>query len=157
MRPPRRPVGTRALLFDRLTDENRQERTERRPLRRLDPDQALASIGVELERLVNTRRSPVPDKPPVAGTTLGFGVPDHVLDNPASVRDRDSLARDIMRAIRFYEPRLANPRVEVMDHDLEAQTVTLAVAGTVETDTGPVPVSFPILLGGSPVDGHSES
>jgi len=138
--------GAPAPLFERLTDEAPAVAGEPRPFRTLDADGLRRSVIAELQRLLNTRRGWAPRRWPHAGTVLGYGVPDHALDNPGSVRDQDELCRDIERAIRAFEPRLREPSVWVTEPVAGRGLLSLGITGTVYLGRRALPVAFATTL-----------
>jgi len=139
-------TGDRAPLFERLSDDNPAASGEPRPQRLLDADGIRRSVLAELQRLLNTRRGPAAGRWPVAGTVLGYGVPDHALDNPASVRDQKALCTEVENAIRAFEPRLQDVRVWVADDAGGRGRLALGLTGTIKLDRHAIPVHFPMTL-----------
>lgn len=139
------PIGDRTPLFERLTDAE-PSAGESRPQRILDADGARRSVMTELNRLLNTRRGPAATRWPAAGTVLGYGVPDHALDNPGSVRDQDALCADVAAAIRAFEPRLREVRVWVLDDTSGRGRIALGLTGNLMLGRQAIPVSFPVTL-----------
>lgn len=78
-----------------------------------------AAIGRELSRLLNTRRARRELRAGSfsAASIVDYGVPDWSGDDPRSAADTQRLARDIEHAIRCFEPRLADPQVELAPQD----------------------------------------
>lgn len=154
MREPRLIAGTRALLFDRLVDQQPAQREEPVPFRILTRAGLHESVRREVERLLNTR-CPFPDGfLPGQRTVVDYGLPDFSHLSPASAPDRQAMASAITRAIEAYEPRLRSIRVliEPDPHNgnrgigrIEAQLIV----GKVQE-----PVSFPFLL--RPLEGVAE-
>jgi type VI secretion system lysozyme-like protein len=114
MREARRIPGARALLFDRLVDDDRTSDEEEEPVRTLDREALRRSVRVELERLLNTR-SPLradelAERP---RTTLEYGLPDlaHLYTrDPAA---HAAAAAAVKEAVEAYEPRLRQVRASV--------------------------------------------
>ena len=72
------------------------------------------SVRRELFRLFNTRcAAPIAEVAGSERTVIDFGVPDFTTLNPTSERDRQQMARLLVEAVRAFEPRLQQPRVEV--------------------------------------------
>jgi len=139
------PIGDRTPLFERLTDDD-PSAGESRPQRVLDADGLRRSVMSELNRLLNTRRGPAVARQAAARTVLGYGVPDHALDNPASVRDREALCSDVAAAIRAFEPRLREVQVWALDDTSGRGQIALGVTGTMMLGRQAIPVSFPVTL-----------
>jgi type VI secretion system lysozyme-like protein len=139
------PIGDRTPLFERLADDA-PAAGEARPQRILDADGARRSVMAELSRLLNTRRGPAVRRSGAAATVLGYGVPDHALDNPASVRDQEALCADVAAAIRAFEPRLRDVRVWVLDDTSRRGRIALGLTGTLVLGRQTIPVSFPVTF-----------
>ncbi len=144
---PRSRTGAPALLFDRLTDEKPQVSVEANPLRIYDLHTLRDSVAREVERLLNTRRPVMYGQEAGAeGTVLTYGVGDHAMESVLSDRGRQTVCSDMRRAIERYEPRLRKVKVEVLQVDKNAATLTVQIAG--ELRSGPVheQVFFPVAV-----------
>lgn len=143
---PLRSPGTRVPLFDRLADhEPRQEETQ--PRRVLAHGDVHESIRRELFRLFNTRCAARIDE--VAGrdrTVIDFGVPDFGTLNPTSERDRQQVARLLVDAVRAFEPRLQQPRVEVQVRTGTPGILDIRLDAELQLDALLEPVSFPFTV-----------
>lgn len=146
---PGRRAEARALLFERLADEAAHTQREARPFRGYDLEGLEASLQRELERLLNTRRGPGPDRPGARRTVLGYGLPDHILDNPASIRDHEVLCRDVAEAIRRYEPRLRSVQVGIAEVHPRTQALTLVIDGEAVLGQKRLAIRFPVAIGGT--------
>lgn len=135
-------------LFERLADDALHSSTEPHPHRWHDRAGLEASLQAELGELLNTRRGPAPERPGLAGTVLNYGVPDHILDSPASTRDQERLVADVKAAIRRFEPRLHGVEVHVGEPLPGRQALTLAITGEVELAGERLAVRFPVVIGG---------
>lgn len=136
------------MLFERLADEAHRTQQEAQPFRSYDLDGLQASLQRELERLLNTRRGPRPDRPVARRTVTGYGVPDHVLDNPTSLRDQEQICADVAEAIRLFEPRLVSVAVTPLEADPRAQSLALVVDGDVILSGQRLSIRFPVVIGG---------
>jgi type VI secretion system protein ImpF len=144
--------GTRALLFDRLTDLDPSSEVEQQPLRVLTVTQMRDSVQRELERLLNTR-SPTPSEELEKRdwTVLDWGLPDYSGWYTRSAPSQLRLAELIERSINAFEPRLIDPSVRVEPRDGSDRTLMVWIEGTIRIGTLLEPVSFPLALeGGSP-------
>jgi len=108
---PKQMEGSRALLFDRLVDENPGEKKEHTSYRVYDRDGLMQSVQRELVRLLNTRRSASHILAPSKATVLDYGIPDFSSYSAASPTDRQTLSSLISSAIAAFEPRLQSVRV----------------------------------------------
>lgn len=147
---PRATQGVRAPLFDRLAasmDGVAEGADGRRAPRVLDRAGVLASIGRELNRLLNTRT-------PLDANALGrrprgaldYGLPDLSLFWPFDTDSQTRLAGLIAETVAAFEPRLRNPRVTVERVGNERSRLRAIVSGGFGLDGMVEPVSFPILL-----------
>src|SRR5262245_5035794 len=140
---PVRSPGTRVPLFDRLADrEPREEETQ--PRRVLAHRDVHESIRRELFRLFNTRSAIAVDE--AAGrerTVIDFGVPDFCTLNPTSARDRETIARLLVDAVRAFEPRLQQPRVAAQARPGTPGILDLRLEAALLLDALLEPVSFP--------------
>jgi type VI secretion system lysozyme-like protein len=135
-------------LFERLVDWQPWESREVRPQRTLDRHGLRESVRRELERLLRCR-STVPAHliREHELSVLDYGLPDLAA---YSARNQDHwplIARAVEAVIEAYEPRLRNPRVEVVAAD-ERWTLKVVVHGTLATDDLQEPVSFPTVIQG---------
>ncbi len=158
--PPSRSGGSqpghawrgRALLFERIVDDDPERTAEPSPFRALDARALRESVAREVSWLLNTRA------PRSAGTapfrsTIDYGGPDIARSGE---RDREGLlriAQEIAAAVAAFEPRLRSVAVTVDWRTLKNRRVTMEVAALMTVDGVPAPVSFPIHLGG---DGEAE-
>jgi type VI secretion system lysozyme-like protein len=144
--------GARALLFERLADDEPRRRAavEDEPLAVLDRAALRRSVRRELERLLNTRCT-LPAMDRRARTTLEYGIPDfsHMQTRDTGVREQ--IADSVRRAVEAYEPRLRQVRVSVEPSPADDQERRLTVRVEAMLVVGDVaePVAFVRLdLGG---------
>jgi len=145
--------GAPALLFDRLQDDNPKQSAEPQPFRFYDLDGLKASIAREAGRILNCRRPIARDRQELQalglnGTILTFGLSDHVLDNPSSIDDQKSIARDIAAALQAYEPRLQNIQVETAPMERTKAGLQVFISGTIVAGKVREQFSFPLTVGG---------
>lgn len=107
---PRLSKGQPAPLFERLM-ENYSPAGE--PLRSYETAGAAESVRREVERLLNTRRSPLPPSAR-APTVIHYGVPDYSHLTAANTLDLLALSRVLSHTVQAFEPRLSNVRVELL-------------------------------------------
>jgi type VI secretion system lysozyme-like protein len=109
------------------------------------------SVAREVGALLNTRVAPEIDHiEPADRTVIEYGLPDATALSPKSEADRDQLASAIERAIRAFEPRLANPRVTVFEERTERGALALAISGTLTYNSRPTPFAFDLALSAEP-------
>lgn len=147
MREPKPIQGAKALLFERLVDEDPHTPGEAQPFRIYGVGALRASVGRELMRLLNTRC------PRLGGvvneadrTILDYGIPDFAHLSAGSDTDTQQLARILERTIAIYEPRLKNVQVTVERSRLSQSAVVGSIEGLLVVGNVNEPVSFPLLL-----------
>jgi len=146
----RTDVG-RALLFERLVDEDIFRTHEATPLRDHDLPALRASVFREVSRILGTR-CPVPGDTALSRerTVIDYGLPDLELGGRAIVpEDRRRLARLIRQTIEAYEPRLEGVEVEVMMTEEDTGRLVVAVDAILVTESVREPCSFSMPLGGT--------
>lgn len=150
--------GAPALLFDRLVDDEPKQPAEPQPFRFYDLEGLKASIAREAGRILNCRRPVARERHDLqtlglVGTILTFGLSDHVLDNPGSIDDQKSIARDITAALQAYEPRLQNIQVETAPMERTKAGLQIFISGTIVAGKVREQFAFPLTVGGQ--DGTS--
>ena len=78
---------------------------------RMNADELRDSVRAELMRLLNTRRDAARDGRPL--DVLYYGLPDWSASSAARSADRATLERDVVEAVRAFEPRLQQPRAQI--------------------------------------------
>ena len=149
MRDPKPIVGGRALLFERLVDEDpRSQEAEARPFRAHDTRALRESVRRELSRLLNTRCH-VPTHL-LAGEERGvvnYGLPDFSSFSSLSGDDCNRLGALVAGAVAAFAPRLRVVRVEARRaeaaHD---RTVLLWVEAALAVGAVPEPISFRVRV-----------
>lgn len=147
-REPKPIRGARALLFERLVDDQHESQEEARPLRVHDVDALRKSVKREVTRLLNTRRShPETLHHHDELTVLDYGIPDFSHLNAASTTDRRYLGAVLVRAISAFEPRLKQVEV-TLDQAPGTQTRLVGqIHAMLEVGSVKEPVSFPLTVG----------
>lgn len=140
--------GGRALLFDRLTDREPSKRdVEETPFRTLSREALRESLRSELSRLLSTRSSTPPGvlerREP---TVIDYGLPDYSGWYTRAPSDQQRLAELALRTIRAFEPRLVDPRVQVLPPDDEDHTLRIHVQGAMRVGGVLEPVAFPLAV-----------
>ena len=151
MRDPKPIAGGRALLFERLSEEDpHSPREEARPHRAHDEEALRASVRRELSLLLNTRRHTnlFREAGGEEATVLDYGVPDFSSLSASSSEDQRLLAETIKGAVAAFEPRLQGVSVRVERLRQEDRALLLRVEARLVIGTVAEPVSFPLLLRG---------
>ena len=141
--PSRAEGYARVPLLERLLDTHRHEASESPPLRVLSEAGLRASIGTELDRLFNTRRTTARES---GLTVLDYGIPDWSDMYAGNADDRLRIARGMLRAILSFEPRLKRPGVSVTPVAGEKQSLYVDVRGQLQDDREAPAVLFSIHL-----------
>ncbi|MCW2249416.1 type VI secretion system protein ImpF [Azospirillum fermentarium] len=144
----------RALLFERLVDDEPLRTAEPSPFRAVDLQGMRESIARELSWLLNTR-APIPPgaAPRPFRSTIDYGGPDVARSGDRSREGLLGIAGDITDAVSAFEPRLTSVMVSVDWETLRNRKVTMEISALMVTGGVPVPVTFPVHLGG---DGDAE-
>jgi type VI secretion system protein ImpF len=140
-------IEVRTPLFDRLVDRDPRLRHELRPMRTLDRGGLKESVRRELEQLFNTR-CPVPAHRLSVRerSVIDYGIPDFSTFSARNHDDRLRLAEILRRAIETYEPRLADPRVQISSAPGDDLSLIASIEATLRTDSVAEPISFTTVL-----------
>jgi type VI secretion system protein ImpF len=142
-----RPLpGARIPLFDRLVDEAPWEPGEPRPLRVMDTPALKESIARDVARLFNTQKPIQRDTLHIPGTVLDYGIPDIISRPLFSSEAKQVLCADLVRAVRAFEPRLADVRVVPGEFDDKHRSLSVSVFGTLTVGEVGEPLSFPVVI-----------
>jgi type VI secretion system protein ImpF len=104
----------------------------------------------DLEWLLNSRRSPI-DVPEayaeVQNSVLWYGLPDISSMQRDSRAARDRLRRKVQEAIAAFEPRIADPRVTILEGDDDPkQQLRFLIEGMMRADPAPEQIAFDTVL-----------
>jgi type VI secretion system protein ImpF len=137
-------------VLDRLIDRQPDNSAEA-PLSRAQSVRELRkSVRRDLEWLLNTRRNvenPGETLPQSSNSVYVFGLPDFSSFSVSSPADQARLHRDILAAIKLFEPRLTNVRLVPMeDTSAGMQRVRLRIEAMLKMDPAPEPISFDTLI-----------
>jgi len=137
-------------LFDRLVDAEKWTPRETKPYRAMDRAALRLSVATEVERLLNTRCSlsvdEAAEKDPSERTVLDYGVPDMSWVNPMTDEGGKLLKAAVQNALIAYEPRLRDPKVQVIGLDSRQRTVVVSIGGALVLGRIEEPFSFAIAL-----------
>lgn len=109
-------------------------------------DALKASVRAELSRLLNTRRPTAGPAPEGGLSVLDYGVSDFTGSGTESRTNRILLARRIEEAILAFEPRLADPLVQVTPDAARAWLLRVAVEGSLRSEQGLQPAAFLLVI-----------
>lgn len=145
--PPRR---AQLPLLDRLIDADPAESTDR-PLSVAAAMNALrASVGHDLEQLLNTRRrwrSWDERYEELERSLVGFGLPDFAAGAFNDPRRREELRQLVEACIRRFEPRITSLRVTLLETaDDVSATLRMRIEALLTADPVPEPITFDTLV-----------
>jgi type VI secretion system protein ImpF len=143
-------VNVTQSVLDRLIDHEPNSSVEA-PVSRAQSVRLLKSaVRRDLDQLLNTRR--IPEEPEAARQELTrsvftYGLPDFSTYSMASPADKSRLLRQLVAAIKLFEPRLANVRLVPLESPtVGMQRVRLRIEATLLMDPHPEPVSFDTVI-----------
>jgi type VI secretion system protein ImpF len=139
-------------IIDRLFDDAPDVSTEPAWSWTQDLRELKQAVVRDLEALLNTRRTHselLPDSPDaeIAQSVLTYGLPDLTSATVDGAQAREALRRAVEEAIRRFEPRLIDVRVQ--SHEAEGpfdRMLRLTVEAWLAMDPEPVPVVFDTVV-----------
>jgi type VI secretion system protein ImpF len=143
-------VRVQLPLLDRLIDDA-PDRERDPPISSSETMQALRqSVRKELEALLNARRrwrSPPRELTELAGSPVGYGIPDFAAGVFNNEGERDRLRLEIEATIRRFEPRFLSVRVNLVDDEqrLDA-SLRLRIDAVLHADPAPEQVTFDTIV-----------
>lgn len=156
---PKSFLGARPLLFDRLVDMDSTNPFETADHHYLTKDQVKQSIQLEISRLLNTRRvGGMPkdeddifhDSEENLSAPSYFGLPDFQSYDAANAQDWDLIANLIKNSISYFEMRLKNIEVEVLNFNNNKQLLEINITGSLNLKKTKGEVTFPIVIDCTP-------
>ncbi len=138
-------------VLDRLIDREPKAQTEA-PLTRSQSVRLLkAAVQRDLEWLLNTRRifqEPDESLKEINRSLYVYGLPDFSQYTMASAADQAKLQRQLLAAIKTFEPRLANVRLVPLEaSESGIQQLRVRIEAMLLMDPSPEPVSFDTVIG----------
>jgi type VI secretion system protein ImpF len=138
-------------VLDRLSDDDPRSPTAEAPLTRAQSVSLLrTAVRRDLEWLLNSRRcpdEPGSSLPETENSVYNYGLPDFSTYAIASPKDQVRLVRALEDAVRIFEPRLANVRVEALEINPKGlRTMKIRIEGLLLMDPAPEHVSFDTTL-----------
>lgn len=137
-------------ILDRLIDNEPREGADPQFSRAFSVKQYKTGVRRDLQWLLNTKRTPEP-----AGVELfhthkslfNYGIPDFSVLSVNSNKDRNRLLTEMEEAIEFFEPRLKNVKVLLVNTDgLQTKLLRFQIEATLLMDPAPEQVSFDTVL-----------
>ncbi|HKQ85770.1 MAG TPA: type VI secretion system baseplate subunit TssE [Candidatus Acidoferrales bacterium] len=137
-------------VLDRLIDKEPRMASEAPLTRSQSVRMMKAAVQRDLEWLLNSRRiflEPDESLKEVNRSVYVYGLPDFSNYGAASAPDRAKLLRQLMTAIKLFEPRLLNVRlVPIESEDAGVQELRFRIEGLLAMDPAPEPVSFDTVV-----------
>ena len=139
-------------VLDRLVEEGTREVLSKKGLRggaAGDHAEHFAAVERDLENLLNTRRSPIPQPEGMAElrkSVVTYGIPDLAGVDLASGKAREEFRKTVEDAIRAFEPRFKTVNVKLRDQTGSARILNLRIEGTLHAEPVPEPVVFDSMV-----------
>jgi type VI secretion system protein ImpF len=137
-------------VIDRLTDEQPRTPADQRMSYGESLHQFKVSVQRDLEWLLNSRRTPDPAPDgfeELKSSVYHYGIVD-VTSLGDSSESRERLLKQVEEALSFFEPRLANVRISMVEQEGEShrRELRFVVEGTLRLDPTPEQVAFDTVL-----------
>ena len=133
-------------VLDRLLEDSVQTVAALPPSDGADLRQLTLDVGRDLENLLNTRRrckACPPELQELNRSLIDYGIPDFTGLNMGAEAEQEQMRLAIERAIRQFEPRLANVVVAVQRNvDRADRRLHLRITGVLRTEPVPERVVF---------------
>ncbi len=137
-------------VLDRLIDKEPKSSSEAPLTRSQSVRMMKAAVQRDLEWLLNSRRiflEPDESLKELNRSVYVYGLPDFSNYGAASAPDRAKLLRQLMTAIKLFEPRLLNVRLVPVESDgTGIQELRFRIEGLLAMDPAPEPVSFDTVV-----------
>jgi len=136
---------TQASILDRLIDAEPGNAKEPAQYHLLDYRQIKALVVRDLEHLLNTRRfiGEIPETCRYLATSvLFYGLKDYTAVNPNSTQARQSVLKDVEKAIALFEPRLKNVKVRWEKSETKERSLSFRITAMLVVDPIREPVAF---------------
>jgi type VI secretion system protein ImpF len=137
-------------VLDRLLDREPSNSVEAPPSRAQSVRLLKSAVRRDLEWLLNTRCSvqdPAESLNEVSHSLYLYGLPDFSSYSIASPADQVKLLRELLAAIKLFEPRLGNVRIVPLENTtFGLQQVRLRIDAMLLMDPAPEPVSFDTFI-----------
>jgi type VI secretion system lysozyme-like protein len=130
-------------LFERLSDRKPEQPREPVPLRTLSYPDLLKSVREEISRLLNTRSGlSSHELLERERSVINYGATDLLWVNPFDPQSMRHLTALLTQTIEQLEPRLAQPRVSIVQYVQTESRLILNITGTLVMEQLREPVSF---------------
>jgi len=134
-----------ASILDRLIDNEPDLSREPVQHRLATFNQVKASVGRDLENLLNTKNyasSLCSDSQELNSSLFVYALPDFTSPNSKSPSVRIQLRRELEKAIARFEPRLRNVSVRIDDSDKNERNLRFKIKALLVIDPVAEPVTF---------------
>lgn len=150
---PKKQIGSKALLFDRLIDNDPEESRENPAYRFNNKNEVIDSIVTSVSQILNTRATVKHDEyKSLNNSTMNFGLPtmfglvDFNSFDAANLSQWGRISSLCERAISIFETRLKNVKVEIVNFNKQQQSLSVIVRADVTLEKFHSEVSFPVSL-----------
>jgi len=136
-------------VLDRLIDRQPLVSSEPEALRTVRVARMKESVHADLQALLNSKRTvaEIPaDLTHLRGSLLAFGLPDFTHASLARAEEHRVLQRNILAAIRVFEPRLKDVAVTVTEGREYDRTLRFRIEAKLDVKPAPEPVVFDSIL-----------
>jgi type VI secretion system protein ImpF len=137
-------------VIDRLIDYEPRVSSEPQMPRAQSVRLLKDSVRRDLEWLLNTRRiAEMPDERlrELNKSVYVYGLPDFTAYSLSAPKDQAKLLRALSAAIKQFEPRLANVKINDLDQpDMRTRTLHLRIEALLLMDPSPEHISFDTVL-----------
>ncbi|HTK25398.1 MAG TPA: type VI secretion system baseplate subunit TssE [Pyrinomonadaceae bacterium] len=136
-------------VLDRLLDFDPRSSSEGQKSRSQTLHELKASVGRDLEWLLNTRRLAfelTEDLYETNRSVVAYGIPDLTTLSPDSHLDQKALVKQIENAITIFEPRFLSAKVTLEAMGGTERSLRFRIDAQLDIDPAPEPVSFDTSL-----------
>ena len=150
---PKNQVGAKPPLFDRLIDDNPEEKVDPSHKFSLTPQQLIESIQREISAVLNTRLTAKnADYEDLSQDPLNFGLPslfgfqDFQSFDASNSSQWGRICQLCQQAITTFEPRVTDVQVKIDQFNKLKQALEIQITGTIRLEKFREVVHFPIIL-----------
>jgi type VI secretion system lysozyme-like protein len=150
---PKNQIGAKPPLFDRLIDQNLEEKIDSSYKSVLNTQELIDSIQIEVSRILNTRLTAknkdydeLTQDPLNFGLPFLFGFPDFQSFDGTNTVQWKRIAFICQQAISKFEPRLSDVKVKVNSFNKLTQALEIYITGHIILEKLRETVHFPVIL-----------
>ena len=140
----------RPSIFDRLMDNQPQNRSELDSANEHKLAELRLSVRRDLERLLNTRYriiQPADEYTQVEHSILNYGLPDLATINTSDIEKRKEFTHHLENILKTYEPRFKEVRVAYVENkDIKDRTLRFRIDAILYADPTPEVIVFDSIL-----------